>query len=559
MSYILKQKTKSGRIQINLASSVYRPGNTPGQDRTYLGILENEASNELLKNRKLKKIPPEAISLLKEYNIVYKGKLAPRPGRVPKPKHITMDACTTLEVGRVEVLQRMATESGLSRVLKNAFGEEVGREVLAVSTYLCCEGKALYLAGDWASDTILGEQKLSLSSSTLSKLCSDLGANESARNDFFRHWIKQNKYPRALVHDTTSISRYSEKISAVEWGYNRDREQLPQVNFGLVYARKTQLPLFYRLIPGSVTDVVTLTTTSAMLRELGLTSFSYSLDRGYYSTANLLDLIKNKLDFNIGFPIDRGGRELLNGHRRELDSAKSLIGGKDFAIHHVETEHIIYGSDRRNKHTLYAHIYRSENERARLTTELNVLLNDIIRSFDSKHFSSLSSAEKWCEENLKGHEGLLQLTGRTAGHLKLEIAEKKFAEIARDLGTFMILTSQKTDGIEALLVNKKRDSAEKIFDTLKNSVGDGRLHGCSDENISGRLFLAFVATILHSLLEKRLRDKQLLTTKFTVLETLSMLKKIKVTVCKDGTRIPNEIPKRVQDLLAELDIELKQM
>ena len=50
-----------------------------------------------------------------------------------------------------------------------------------------------------------------------------------------------------------------------------------------------------------------------------------------------------------------------------------------------------------------------------------------------------------------------------------------------------------------------------------------------------------------------------LTTKFTVPETLSMLKKIKVTVCKDGTRIPNEIPKKVQDLLAELDIELKQM
>lgn len=50
-----------------------------------------------------------------------------------------------------------------------------------------------------------------------------------------------------------------------------------------------------------------------------------------------------------------------------------------------------------------------------------------------------------------------------------------------------------------------------------------------------------------------------LTTKFTVPETLSMLKKIKVTVFKDGTRIPNEIPKKFQDLLAELDIELKQM
>ena len=73
----------------------------------------------------------------------------------------------------------------------------------------------------------------------------------------------------------------------MEWGYNRDREELPQINYGLVYAKETQLPLFYRLIPGSITDVATLAATSAMLMELGLKNFSYSLDRGYFSTAGL--------------------------------------------------------------------------------------------------------------------------------------------------------------------------------------------------------------------------------------------------------------------------------
>ena len=36
-----------------------------------------------------------------------------------------------------------------------------------------------------------------------------------------------------------------------------------------------------------------------------------------------------------------------------------------------------------------------------------------------------------------------------------------------------------------------------------------------------------------------------------------MLRKIKVTVRSDGSRIPNEIPKKVQTLLNEMKVELK--
>ncbi|MBR6089371.1 MAG: hypothetical protein IKP86_05510 [Anaerolineaceae bacterium] len=122
---------------------------------------------------------------------------------------------------------------------------------------------------------------------------------------------------------------------------------------------------------------------------------------------------------------------------------------------------------------------------------------------------------------------------------------------------FELLTSKPTNGMEALMINKKRDAAEKIFDTHKNSIGDGRLHGFSDENIAGRLFLAFITAILHSLLENRLRKYDLLNSKYTVPSALALLRKIKVTVGSDGTRIPNEIPKKVQTLLDEMKFELK--
>lgn len=556
MAYILKQQTVNGKIHLYWAESVYRKGQTPGQIRKYIGVL-NPGNHELLKNRKLADLDSRILSALRKAGIEYKGTAAPAPGRIPKMKRNSISSCITYEAGRVAVLQELAEEAGLDAVLSEAFGAEAGQEILAVAMYQCCEGTALYLGGDWLNDTILGERHISLSSSSISRLCTKIGENDALRNDFFRDWIKQCKYPRALVHDTTSFSSYAEKINAVEWGYNRDREDLPQINYGLVYAKETQLPLFYRLIPGSITDVATLATTSAMLMELGLKNFSYSLDRGYFSTANLWELLKNKLDFNIGLPMNGKTGKLLDEHRRQLNSAGSLIGGKEFSIHHAEAEYELRALGKGRPHILQAHIYCDEQKLARQKTELNVLLLEIMRAFESEHFTSRYDAEEWCEQHMQGKRELFKLNGHRAGNITLKISEKAFAEAVKDMGVFMLLTSKPTDGMEALMINKKRDAAEKIFDTLKNSIGDGRLHGFSDENIAGRLFLAFITAILHSLMENRLRKYDLLNTKYTVPSALALLRKIKVTVGADGTRIPNEIPKKVQTLLNEMKVELK--
>ena len=551
MAYILRQQTVNGKTHLYWAESVYRKGKKPGQIRKYIGVLDPE-TRELLKNRKLESLDKKILLALKEAGIEYKGTAAPPPGPKPKVKKEAISKCVTREVGRVAVLRTLAGEAGLDSVLEEAFGEEAGKEILALSMYQCCEGTALSLGDDWIQDTILGEQELALSSASVSRLCTNIGAADGQRNDFFRSWIRQCKYPRALVHDTTSFSSYAEKICAVEWGYNRDREELPQINYGLVYAKETQLPLFYRLIPGSITDVATLTTTSEMLMALGLKSFSYSLDRGYFSTANLWDLLRNKLDFNIGLPMNPGAKKLLNEHRHELNSAKSLIGGKDFSIHYTSADYELKAMGKGRPHILQAHIYRDDQKQARQKTELNVLLLEIMRAFESKHFTSRYDAEEWCEQNMQGKRDLFKLNGHRAGNISLEISEKAFADAVRDMGVFMLLTSKKTDGMDALTVNKKRDAAEKIFDTLKNSIGDGRLHGFSDESIAGRLFLAFTTAILHSLLENRLRKYDLLTSKYTVPSALALLKKIKVTVTSDGTRILNEIPKKVQTLLDDM-------
>ncbi|KKL12074.1 hypothetical protein LCGC14_2539390, partial [marine sediment metagenome] len=48
------------------------------------------------------------------------------------------------------------------------------------------------------------------------------------------------------------------KLELVERGYNRDKEKLPQINFGVIYGEPFSLPLFYTKYPGSIPDVKTL-------------------------------------------------------------------------------------------------------------------------------------------------------------------------------------------------------------------------------------------------------------------------------------------------------------
>jgi len=79
---------------------------------------------------------------------------------------------------------------------------------------------------------------------------------------------------RFIVFDLTSISSYANGIDMVEWGYNRDRESLPQINLGVIYGEPSALPLFYSLYPGSIHDVTTLKILSPSLRSCHLIRLS---------------------------------------------------------------------------------------------------------------------------------------------------------------------------------------------------------------------------------------------------------------------------------------------
>jgi len=562
MAYIIKQKNVRGGTDIYYASS-HRVSEKkfPVQVRKYLGKLD-KGTSRIIKNRKLSNLSSKELEALKKAGISFDGRESPPPGRKPKkagkiPQHI-MKQWHSLEFGRVAVLRLLSRQNGLLRALEEAFGRDSALQILATGIFECTEASALYRAENWIQETVFNEDGLSFSKSSLDRLVDTLGADESARSVFFREWIRNRKYPKALIHDTTSISSYAEKISMIEYGYNRDRERLPQLNFALVYAARDQLPLVYRAIPGSIPDVSTLTGTSNLLVEYGLEYFSYALDRGFYSKANLLEMLKGKIQFTIGAPLYLSDmRKLLDKHFKNLEKIENglLVGDKPYR--YVKDIFLIKEEGKRGRsYKLGAHLYMNLRKRSQMIQELDTILLSLQKQFKREIFKSREDAVEWCESNFSSAKDLYILSGRRKDKIKLSISEKAYAEKVGKFGIFMILNSDpKEDGVTTLYNNRHRDAVEKLFDTLKNSTPNKRLHVASDTKAHGKMFLGFIAVILHTSMENLLRKHDMLNT-ITVNQAFDLLRKIRVGISPAGQKTLLEIPKKTRKLLEGLDITL---
>jgi transposase len=118
-----------------------------------------------------------------------------------------------------------------------------------------------------------------------------LNLDSSDIQKFLSLWITNISKNEALCYDITSISSYSKKNEYVKWGYNRDRDKLPQINLALLYGKKTNLPAFYRRIAGNITDVKTLKNTIKHLDYIDINHINHIIDRFFYSNDNVATLL----------------------------------------------------------------------------------------------------------------------------------------------------------------------------------------------------------------------------------------------------------------------------
>ena len=246
--------------------------------RRLIGKLD-PVTGEIVPTRSYKK-PTEIITETKA-----------KPGPVPITKY------QRSFYGATYLLDQIGDLTGVTADLKTCFPDDYKR-ILSIAYFLILEeSNALSRFSHWQKLHIhpYGEDIASQRSSELFQ-----SIDEGSRIDFFTKQGKRRIEKEYWAFDTTSISSYSESLTQVKKGRNKEHDRLPQINIALLFGEESGLPFYYRKLAGNITDVKTVKQLMTEFDVMGYKKVKVVMDRGFYSKNNIDLLYKNHQKFIIG-------------------------------------------------------------------------------------------------------------------------------------------------------------------------------------------------------------------------------------------------------------------
>lgn len=451
----------------------------------------------------------------------------------------------SLDFGNIYFLKEISTQLGIIDILKETIPDKYN-EVLGLIYYTICEGEAYYLAEKWSEFNYLEIRPEEVSSQRISELLEKIGSTPDKRVNFFKKWIQRQQDIDAIYFDITSISTYAKLIDIAEWGYNRDLEKLRQINIGIVYGSKSELPLYYKIYPGSITDVTTLSNIKRYNEEYGIKEVIYILDRGFYSKSNIEELKGEKVIIPLPFSTAIAVK-LVEAYDEELNNMKNMF------IYQEKIYIMIKDKIKIGDKDFEVYLYRNKQ----LYNEEEILFYKIIIEIEEKVNSGNYTTKKGIiqaiEGTIEGYSKYFKIMKEgniyriRKDQLAIEKQKMKF-------GTFILLTNvPKQSKIKVLEIYKQKERIEKIFDCMKNELDKDRLRVHTVERAQGVVFITYLSLILTCYIEKMIRRNELLR-KYTKKEIIYELKKLKLTQFANGLNIVNEMTKKVKDLFKIFNI-----
>jgi len=260
----------------------------------------------------------------------------------------------------------------------------------------------------------------------------------------------------ALI-DATEIMSKSAQISLVEKGYNSRMDYQPQVNLLYIYSLESNMPVFYRLLPGNIREIKALKNT---LKESKLSNAILIADKGFFSAENIRDLIANQLYFII--PLRRNNSAIKYDAISQIEKTDSYFQYQGRFIYHQSFE-----NDGINYVTFFDGRLREEEKTDYLTR---------IKTHPEKYNT------------------------------------EKFKEKIDRMGTITMaytLKDQNTLPEKIYLTYKSRGQIEQMFDGLKNIIDANSSYMHNEEALQGWMFINHLALQIYYLIFNKLMQEKL--------------------------------------------------
>ncbi len=430
---------------------------------------------------------------------------------------VSADHCIVASTGIGKLLDKAVSDIKLDAPLKAVFPDDWER-ILTCAYYLVSEGGALAHVEKWQR-AFSSPYEEKLTSQRISELITRI--TPSLQQNFFSMWAGLSRQDSYYAMDMTSVSSYSEFIEFVRWGYDRDDEDLPQINLLMLTGVESHMPIYYRIIPGSIKDVNTLQDSLANISFMEKASFHYVMDKGFYSRPNIDAFYAGHKKFIIGVPFTVGFacdaveefRDTIRSHHNFC----TVFGDELYAA----TKPMTWDG-----HRFYVHIYYDSFKAA---------LDE--KKFDHTLYCCMQEilSGQRIKEHASYYEKFFFIRETPVRGIKAEYNEEAIAEHKRNrIGWFVLATNDIKDKVRALEVYRNKDSVEKCFDDLKNDLDMKRIRMHSAAAMEGRIFIQFISLLITARLKQVMNEAGWFKD-YDLQEVLNEMKTVR-TVSIQGTR-----------------------
>ena len=459
-----------------------------------------------------------------------------------------------LRIGAYIIIQQMMKETGIPELLSEYFNDRDLGLFLDLITYtLICENNVGQYYPDYAYNHPLFTEGMRIySDATVSDFFGRVTDDQSI--GFLNEWNAKRDHREKIYisYDSTNKNIQAGDVEIAEFGNAKVDTGKPIFNYSIAYDTHNREPLFYEKYPGSINDVSQLQIMLDKAMGYGYRKIGFILDRGYFSKANLDYMDHCGYDFVV---MVKGMSTLVN--ELILENKGKFEDKRACSIR----RHKVYGTTVKRKLFLtdekerYFHIFHSSGKETKERENVEKAVENCAYYLEKKKGSvyEVPNYLQYYFEPEYSKDGYFLMARE-----KRDVIEREL----RLCGYFVIITSQKMTAGEAIDLYRSRDASEKLFRGDKSYLGNKSIRVYSDESVSAKIFIEFVALIIRNRIYTKLRDEVERLGKdpnfMTVPAAIKELEKIEIIRGLDLVyRLDHAVTATQKTILSAFDMDVK--
>jgi transposase len=454
--------------------------------------------------------------------------------RKPRAKELQPNNNISFPIGTVLAVNKYYQKLDLETIFSKfkSSGIDINTLVQLLIAYKLTENLSISKAGTWVNrKPILDLFHLTpFNEKTLYRTLELIG--ENMEEIIFRiqdSLIKRYDFEHTDINmDWTSLILYGDKANLGRYGYSRDhRPDKKQITIGVAEIREpVHIPIGLTVQKGNVPDTTHFIETYNQVNEIVDPGSMFIFDKGGHSKDNIDMILADKMKYLTAKKLNKSDDIVIKEFslsKAELIDAESGVYG--IKIPYPSRINYFYFSKKLKHEQILSRQRKALRmyEQARAIQDsiennrglprryrINNVLVDIEYSFQTK-------LDELSEEEALRLLNKVSINGRE--------------------GFFCLVSSENLTLQEALGTYRKKDSIEKIMNSLKNEIEIKPLRVWKDESINGALLIGFLALLFISLMRYEHVEIQKTSTKFIKISLMNLTVTVEYRQGRERNRI----------------------